>query len=73
MFVAIALLHNAGMSSRLDGSVSCSTLLACVWVRLVCCGSVAVIVFVFGLGSKFLAMFLSREMRLSCLVSDFVM
>ena len=30
MLVAIALLHNAGMSSRLGGSGSCSTFLACV-------------------------------------------
>ncbi len=73
MIVAMALLHKAGMSSRLGGSGSCSTSLACVWVCLVCCGSVAVVSFVFGLGSTFLAVFLSRVMRFSCLVSDFVL
>ena len=37
------------------------------------CGSVAVVAFVFGLGSKFLTVFLSRAIRVSCRVSDFVM
>ena len=73
MIVAMDLLHKAGMSSRLDGFGSYSTSLACVWVCLVSCGSVAVLAFVFGLGSKLLAVFLSRVMRFSCLVSDFVM
>ena len=74
MIVAIALLHKTGMSSRLDGSGSCSTSLACVWACLVCCGSVVVVACVFGLGSMFLAGFLSRVMRFSrCLVSDYVM
>ena len=36
-------------------------------------GSVAVVALVFGWGSKFLAVFLSRVLRFSCLVSDFVM
>ncbi len=71
--MAMALLHRAGMSSRLDGSGSCRTSLACVWVCLVCWGSVVVGVLVFGLGSMFLAVFLSRVMRSSCLASDFVM
>ncbi len=52
MIMAIALLHKAVMSSRLGGSGSCSTSLACVWVCFVCCGSVAVVALVFGLGSK---------------------
>ncbi len=38
-----------------------------------CCGSVAVVAFVFGLGSKFLVVCTSRVMCFSCLVSDFVM
>ena len=73
MIVAIALLHNAGISSSLGGSGSCSTLLACVCLWLVCCGSVAVVAFVFGLGSRFFAVFLSHVTRFSCVVSDFVM
>ena len=73
MIVAIALLHKAGMSSRLGGSWNYSTWFAFLWVCLVCCGSVAVVAFVFGLGSKFLAVFLSRAMRFSCLVSYFAM
>ena len=73
MIVAMALLHKAGMSSRLGGSGSCSTSLACVWVCLVYWGSVVVLAFVFGSGSMFLAVFLSRMMRFICLVSDFVM
>ena len=36
-------------------------------------GSVVVGASVFGLGSIFFAVFLSRVIRLSCLVSDFVM
>ncbi len=72
MILAIALLRNTGMSSRLGGSGSWSTMLAYVWVCLVCCGSVACVAVVFGLGSRFLAVFLRRVMRFSCLVSDFV-
>ncbi len=71
--MAIALLHMDGMSSRLGGSESCSTSLACVWVCFVCCGSALVIALVFDLGSKFLAVFLRRVIHFSCLVSDFVM
>ena len=69
----MALLHRTGISSRLGGSGSCSTSLAYVWVCLVCCGSVAVVEFIFGLGSKFLAVFLSRVMLFSCLVAHFAM
>ena len=53
MIVAITLLHKAGMSSRLGGSGRSSTSMACVWVCSMCCGSVAVVAFVFGLGRKF--------------------
>ena len=73
MIVAMALFHKAGMSSRSGGSGSCSTSLACVRVCLVCCGLVTAGVLVFGLGSIFLAVFLSRVSRFSCPVSDFVM
>ena len=73
MIMAMALLHRAGISSMLGGSGSCSTSLACVWICLVCWGSVAVGVLVFGLGSMFLAVFLSRVMRFSCLVYNCVM
>ena len=73
MMVAIALLHKAGMFSRLGGSGIYSTSLAFVCVLFVCCGPVAVVALIFGLGSKFLAVFLSRVMRFICLVSDFVM
>ena len=69
MIVDTALLHKAGMSSRLGGSGSCSTLLTC----LVYWGSVVDSVLVFGLGSMRLAVFLRRVMRFNCLVSDFVM
>ncbi len=73
MTVAMALLHKAGMSSSLGESESCNTSLACVWVCLVCWGSVVDGLLVFGLGSMRLAVFMSRVMRFSCLVSDFVM
>ncbi len=62
IIVAIALLHKNGMSSRLGGSESCSTSLACVWFCFVCCGSVVVIALVFDLGSEFFAVFLRRVM-----------
>ena len=71
--MAMALLHIAGISSSLGGYGSCSTSLACVWVCLMCWGSVAVGVLVFGLGSMRLVVFLSRVMRFSCFVSNFVM
>jgi len=73
MIVAMALLHKAGISSSMDGYGSCSNSMACVWVCLVCWGSVVAGVLVFGFGSMVLAVFLSRVMRYSCLVSDFVM
>ena len=73
IIVAMALLHRDEISSSLGGSWSCSTSLACVWDRLVCWGSVVVGVIVLGLGSMLLAVFLSRVMRFSCLVSDFAM
>jgi len=61
------------MSTSLGESERCSTSLACVWVCLVCWGSVVDGVLVFGLGSMLLAVFLSRVMLFSCLVSDYVM
>ena len=73
IIVAMALLHRAGITSSLGGFGSCSTSLACVWVRLVCWGLVVVGVLVLGLGSMLLAVFLSCVMRFSCLVSDFMM
>ena len=47
--------------------------MACVRVGVVRVVSIVVGASVFGLGSMFLAVFLSRVIRLSCLVSDFVM
>ncbi len=73
MIVIIALWHRAGISSSCGGSLSCSTSVACVRVCVVRVVSVAFGVLAFGLGSMFLAVFLSIEMRFSCLVSDFVM
>ena len=61
------------MSSNSGGLGSWRTSLACVRVCVVFVGSGVVDVSVFGLGSMFLAVFLSRVMRLSCLVSEFVM
>ena len=72
MIVAMALLHKTGMSSSLGESESWSTSMACVWVFLVCWGSVVGDLLVFGLGSIRLAVFPSHVMRYSCLVSDFV-
>jgi len=73
MIVAMAWLHKAVTSSSLGESESYRTSLACVWVCLVCWGSVVDGVLVFGMGSVLLAVFLSRVMHFSCLVSDFVM
>ena len=73
MIVAIALLHRAGMPSTLGESGSCSISDACVWVCLVCWGSVRVGVSVFGLRFMFLTVFLSRVMCFSCVVPNFVM
>jgi hypothetical protein len=72
MIVAMALLHRAGMSSRLGGSVRRRTSLACVCVCVVCCGSDINDLVVFGLGSIRFALFLSFVMRFSCLVSNLV-
>ena len=47
--------------------------MACVRICMVCVESVVISVLVFGLGSMRLAVFLSRVMRFSCLVSEFVM
>ena len=47
--------------------------MACVRVCVVLVVSIVVGASVFGLGSMFFAVFLSRVIRLSCLVSDFVM
>ncbi len=46
--------------------------MACVRVCVVCVVSIVIGASVFGLGIMFLAVFLSRIIRLSCLVSDFV-
>ena len=46
--------------------------MACVRVCVVRVVSVAFGVLALGLGSMFLAVFLSLEMRFSCLASDFV-
>ncbi len=73
MITAMALWHRAGMSSSLGQSGSFRTSLACVRVCMMCVELVVVGVLVFGLGSMIFAVFLSRVMRLSCLVSDFVM
>ena len=73
MIVDMALLHKAGMSSSFGESKSCSISLACVWVCLVCWGSVVGGLLVVGLWSIRLAMLLSCVMRFSCFVSDFVM
>ena len=47
--------------------------MACVRVCVVRVVSIMIGASVFGLGSMLLAVFLSRVIRLSCLVSDFVM
>ncbi len=73
MIAAIALWQSVGISWSSGGSESCSILVACVRVCVLLAGSVVVGASVFGLGSMFFAVFLSRVIRLSCLVSDFVM
>jgi hypothetical protein len=45
-------LHSAGMSSKLGRPGSCSTLLACACVCLVCWGSVVYGVLVLGWGAS---------------------
>ncbi len=52
--------------------MSCSIFVACVRVCVVCDVLIVVVASVFDLGSMFLAVFLSRVIRLSCLVTDFV-
>ncbi len=69
---AIALLHRAGMSSRLVGSGRLSTSLVCVCVCVLCWGSDVNELSVFGLGSIRLAIFLGFVMRLNRRVSGFV-
>ena len=71
MIVAMALLHKAGMSSRLSESESSS--LACVCVCLVYWGSVVDGVLVCGLEIMCLAVFLSRVIYFNYIVSDFMM
>ena len=73
IMAAMVLWQRAGISSSSGGLGSCWTSLACVRVCVVLWGLVAFGVSVFGLGSMFFAVFLSLVMRLSCLVSDFVM
>ena len=73
IIVAMALLHRARISYSLGGSGSCSTSLDFVWVCLMCRGSAVVSVLVFNLGSMFLAVYPSRVMCFSCLVSNFMM
>ena len=73
VIVVIALWHKAGISPSCGGSPRRSTSVACVRVCVVRGVSMAFGVSVFGLGSRFLAMFRSLEMRFSCLVSDFGM
>ncbi len=72
MIEAIALLHRAGMSSRLGWYGRRRTSLACVCVCVACWGLVVDGLLVFGLGRIRLALFLSFVMRFSVLVSEFV-
>ena len=69
----MAFLHRAGMSSSLGESGSWITSVACVCVCLVCWRSVVSVLLYLGLESMRLAVFLSRVMRVSCIVSVFVM
>ena len=70
---AMALWHRAGISSSSGVSGICKTSLACVRVCAVFFVFVEDGVSVLGLGSMLFAVFLSFVMRLSCLLSDFVM
>ncbi len=65
--------HRVGISYSSGGSGSCRTSLACVRVCMVLLGLDVSGVSVFGLGSMIFVVFLSLVMRLSCLVSDYVM
>ena len=73
MIAAIALWQRVGISWSSGGSESCNIFVACVRVCVVLVVSIVVVVSVFGLGSMLCAVFLSRVIRLSCRVSDFVM
>ncbi len=73
MIEAMALWHNAGMSSSLGVSVSCSTSLAVICVCMIRFGSLIGGVAYVGFGSICLVVFLSLVIRLSCRVSDLVM
>jgi hypothetical protein len=73
MITAMAPWHRARMSSRSGGSGSCSASVACVRACVLRIVSFMIGVLACGLGSMLLAAFISREMRFSCLVSDFVM
>jgi hypothetical protein len=74
IIVAMALLHKARISIILRESMSWNTLVACVWICLVCWGSDLDGLLIFELGSMRLAMFLScvMRLRLRCVVSDLV-
>ncbi len=72
MIAAIALWQSVGMSCNSGGLESCNILVACVRVCVLRVVSDVVGVSVFGLGSMFFAVFLSRVIRFSCRVSDFV-
>ncbi len=73
MIEAMALWHNAGMSSSLGVYVSCSNSLAFICVCIIRFGSLIGGVACVGFGSIFFVVFLSLVIRLSCLVSDLVM
>ncbi len=73
MIAAITLWHSAGISCSSGGSGSCNTSVACVHVCVVRVASIVIEASVFGSGSMLLTVLLSRVMRLSCRVSDFVM
>ena len=73
IMAAVALWHSAEISSSSGGSGSCRTSLAYVHVCVSVLGLDVIGVSVVGLGGMMLAVFLSLVMRLSCLVSDFVM
>ena len=73
MIVAMSLLHKAGISSSFGEFLSWRSSVTCVRACLECWGSDMYGLLVFELGSMLLAVFLSRVMRLSCIISDSVM
>ena len=73
MISAMALWQSVGIFRSSGGSVSCNICVACVWVFVVLVVSVVIGASIFGLGSMFCAVFLSRAIRISCRVSDFEM